>query len=315
MLSRESMRVAKSRGGPPPWTLDSVLNECRFTNVHRKHDRGTAYLHEQWMAAHVDASASTVLVNCAVYRIFGTTGFAHELGWTASVGAFSVDKAVAAAESRASRVVARDFLRDARAHVAFRGNITLIYKARVVEGRSRVHFGLLRGAPELGEAARPRQGVGAAVQRVPQSPRRRPAVSMENSRLRLRVCLHRVSSEHDGACFGKAYVDRDESRWNSGSSPNRRLRNVWLGAGLRGLSRSARAPDTGRIERETRVAVRARASATRRDARAETRRRMPRASLPTRVPLEQIARVSLSPPLFHRGETHEKLVGVSFRRA
>ena len=41
---RESIRVKRERGDPPPWTSDPVFQRGRFLNVFREDDRGTKAL-------------------------------------------------------------------------------------------------------------------------------------------------------------------------------------------------------------------------------------------------------------------------------
>ena len=41
---RESIRLKKEAGLPPPWTDDYILSNCRLCNIDRIHDRGTVRL-------------------------------------------------------------------------------------------------------------------------------------------------------------------------------------------------------------------------------------------------------------------------------
>lgn len=80
MHEREQVRIRKERGDPWPWTDDVILQTYKFTNVKRLNDRTT-----QAFKAIYDANRKQpkhiILMNCAVYRYFGTMEFARALGW------------------------------------------------------------------------------------------------------------------------------------------------------------------------------------------------------------------------------------------
>ncbi|KAJ8614570.1 hypothetical protein CTAYLR_004081 [Chrysophaeum taylorii] len=100
VLARETVRRNKEAGAPWPWSSDDTLNRYRFTNVRREHDRVTRWLRSRWTRDHSDADARLVLLNCALFRAFGTVAFAEEVGWQSSLEAFlSPDDAVRAAEA------------------------------------------------------------------------------------------------------------------------------------------------------------------------------------------------------------------------
>lgn len=42
--AREELRLKKESGAPPPWTDDPILQQYRFTNVRRRHDRVSRWL-------------------------------------------------------------------------------------------------------------------------------------------------------------------------------------------------------------------------------------------------------------------------------
>ena len=88
LKTREQIRLAKAAGAPWPWSDDDVLNQYKFTNVKREHDRTTMWLRAHWTAKHAAADAATVLFNCGVFRVFGTVVFAEQTGWTADVSAW-----------------------------------------------------------------------------------------------------------------------------------------------------------------------------------------------------------------------------------
>lgn len=81
MRKREDVRLAKEAGEPWPWTNDPILREYKFTNVKREHDRTSQRLREIYMA-NANAPEHIKLLNCAIFRYFGTYEFAMALGWS-----------------------------------------------------------------------------------------------------------------------------------------------------------------------------------------------------------------------------------------
>jgi hypothetical protein len=79
---RESIRLKKAQGLPFPWTSDPILQQYKFTNVRREHDKTSQKLIE--MFYHTRADRYEVLLNCATFRYFGTWEFAQALGWQES---------------------------------------------------------------------------------------------------------------------------------------------------------------------------------------------------------------------------------------
>lgn len=65
----------------PPWTQDPILREYKFTNVFRHHDRTSAELRERFYGPHFNADRREILMNCALFRYFGTWEFAEAIGW------------------------------------------------------------------------------------------------------------------------------------------------------------------------------------------------------------------------------------------
>lgn len=89
MAERESVRIKKERGDPWPWTDDPILQEFKFTNVRRSDDKTTRKLVELFYDRHGQTSFQTeILVNCAVFRYFGTWEFAQAFGWQRDVQTF-----------------------------------------------------------------------------------------------------------------------------------------------------------------------------------------------------------------------------------
>lgn len=82
MKEREAIRLRKEAGRQPPYTQDEILSQYKFTNVRRYHDRTTTVLREEFYNPHFHADRSSILMNCALFRYFGTSEFAQEIGWT-----------------------------------------------------------------------------------------------------------------------------------------------------------------------------------------------------------------------------------------
>ncbi len=85
---REMIRLRKEAGSPWPWTQDPILQEYKFTNVKREHDKTTRKLKEVYHNAAIpariyepDFPEEMHLMNCATYRYFGTWEFAWDLGY------------------------------------------------------------------------------------------------------------------------------------------------------------------------------------------------------------------------------------------
>ena len=94
MKARENIRLVKEAGAPWPWTGDPILQEYKFTNVKREHDRTTKWMRENWTKPHHNRHPSEVLFNCALFRYFGTIEFADRIGWQYDFGRSSVRRAI-----------------------------------------------------------------------------------------------------------------------------------------------------------------------------------------------------------------------------
>jgi hypothetical protein len=86
MNEREAIRLKRLQGKPWPWTLDPVLQTYRFTNVKRIHDRTTQWVLHNWYDTHRDRPGTEQLLNCALFRYFGTIEFAERVGWCRADG-------------------------------------------------------------------------------------------------------------------------------------------------------------------------------------------------------------------------------------
>ncbi len=84
MIERELIRLRRAQGRPrAEWTKDWILSTYSFTNVKRQDDRTTKAfkaIYDQ----HTEASDETKLINCALYRFFGTEESAKMIGWVES---------------------------------------------------------------------------------------------------------------------------------------------------------------------------------------------------------------------------------------
>lgn len=97
MRERETIRLRKEAGLPWPWTEDKILQEFKFTNVKRDHDRTTYRLVNEFYEPNRDSPPDVQLFNCALYRYFGTIEFAHAVGWQTG---FNPERIKAVAKAR-----------------------------------------------------------------------------------------------------------------------------------------------------------------------------------------------------------------------
>ena len=78
---REEVRQRRLAGFSFPWTDDPILRSYKFTNVHRHHDRTSMELRNRFYGPHFHDDRRSVLMNCALFRYFGTWDFAWAVGW------------------------------------------------------------------------------------------------------------------------------------------------------------------------------------------------------------------------------------------
>lgn len=83
---REEVRLRKEAGLPvgfdvKAWTEDPILQTYKFTNVRRHHDRTSDQLRKLFYGKHFHDDRRSVLMNCALFRYFGTWEFAEAVGW------------------------------------------------------------------------------------------------------------------------------------------------------------------------------------------------------------------------------------------
>lgn len=78
---REEVRLRKNAGLPKPWTADPILQQYKFTNVNREHDRTTEWMRRFWTGPNILKSPEMQFFNCALFRYFGTIEFATAVRW------------------------------------------------------------------------------------------------------------------------------------------------------------------------------------------------------------------------------------------
>lgn len=78
---RETIRIKKESGDPKPWTQDKILQNYKFTNVLRENDRTTKWMRENWTKPNLTAPLEIQLLNCGIFRYFGSIEFAEEIGF------------------------------------------------------------------------------------------------------------------------------------------------------------------------------------------------------------------------------------------
>ncbi|MHA2069708.1 MAG: nucleotide kinase domain-containing protein, partial [Candidatus Thorarchaeota archaeon] len=77
---RERIRLRKEAGFSI-LTDDPILKQYKFTNVFREHDRTSLELRDRFYTPNLLADRKSVLMNCALFRYFGTWEFAEAVGW------------------------------------------------------------------------------------------------------------------------------------------------------------------------------------------------------------------------------------------
>lgn len=83
-LRKEADRIALENFEDPqgpPWTKDPILREYKFTNVRRHHDRTSNELRQRFYGPHFFDDRRAIIMNCALFRYFGTWEFAASVGW------------------------------------------------------------------------------------------------------------------------------------------------------------------------------------------------------------------------------------------
>ena len=81
MREREQIRLRKEADLPFPWTEDEILQTYKFTNIRRHHDKTSRELIRRFYGPNFDEDKLSILLNCALFRYFGTYEFAEAVGW------------------------------------------------------------------------------------------------------------------------------------------------------------------------------------------------------------------------------------------
>ena len=81
LKEREVIRLNKEAGDLFPWTEDEILQKYKFTNVRRENDTVSKELITRFYTPHFNDDPKTILMNCALFRYFGTWEFAAAVGW------------------------------------------------------------------------------------------------------------------------------------------------------------------------------------------------------------------------------------------
>lgn len=95
MIERELIRQRRRAGRPmSEWTADPIFQTYSFTNVKRHHDRTTTLLKNEFYDPAVaemdgedgitDGELKMLLLNCGIFRFFGTIETARRIGWSRS---------------------------------------------------------------------------------------------------------------------------------------------------------------------------------------------------------------------------------------
>lgn len=82
LMEREKIRINKEvKKLPKPWTTDPILQRYKFTNVLRENDRTTRWMRQNWTKPNEDKPLEIQLLNCGIFRYFGSMEFATEIGY------------------------------------------------------------------------------------------------------------------------------------------------------------------------------------------------------------------------------------------
>lgn len=82
---RHRIYLNRTNGQSKPWTHDKIFQQYKFTNVFRELDRTTIWMRENLTRPNdTPANAELMIMNCAVFRFFGTILFGESLGWLRS---------------------------------------------------------------------------------------------------------------------------------------------------------------------------------------------------------------------------------------
>lgn len=81
---RHAIYQRRVAGAPGPWTIDPILQNYKFTNPFRENDAVTIWMRDNWTHPNWDKDTGTQIFNICLFRMFGTTDFAKEIGYQTS---------------------------------------------------------------------------------------------------------------------------------------------------------------------------------------------------------------------------------------
>lgn len=104
MNERYQIWLNRKAGKPKPWTNDPILQNYKFTNVFREHDRGTVWLRKNFLEPHRDDDLSLVAFNICWYRMFNWVGTGMQLGWQTNWNAGEIKAKLTEAKIKGAQV-------------------------------------------------------------------------------------------------------------------------------------------------------------------------------------------------------------------
>jgi hypothetical protein len=130
VTEREAVRRRRADGKPWPWTQDAVLQQWRFCNIQRVHDRTTQEIVKMWREPH--SGDDDLWFAMAVARLVNHAPALEELGYPI---AWDADHFIAVMEDRKRRgepCEGRAYVIHADNHASARGELKATYIARRV---------------------------------------------------------------------------------------------------------------------------------------------------------------------------------------
>jgi len=96
MEERESIRIKREQGSEWPWTEDEILQQYKFTNVKREHDKTTMKLKELFYenSEFQSYSLKSHFINCIIFRFIGKWETCRDIGYTSELDVKHIRKTV-----------------------------------------------------------------------------------------------------------------------------------------------------------------------------------------------------------------------------
>lgn len=79
VAERESVRVRRAQGDPPPWTEVTILQQYRFTNIRREDDAVTIWIRDNWRTPH--RADPDLWFGMTVVRFINEPDCLLDIGW------------------------------------------------------------------------------------------------------------------------------------------------------------------------------------------------------------------------------------------